>query len=81
MKNQKPADYSDAELLINEKRMKAITLVFAGVLLVSLITIIITIFTKGFTAVVTTPIVLLPLLVIYSKIWKDLKEEKKLRNL
>jgi ABC-type phosphate transport system permease subunit len=55
MKNQNPADYSDAELLVNEKRMKTFTFVFAGVLIILFITTIITLFIKGFTSFTLPP--------------------------
>jgi len=75
------ADLSDSELLNNEKKIKALTLVFAGLLIVLFFAIIYLTARKGFSVLIVTPIALLPLLIVLLNNWNDLKKEIKVRNL
>ncbi len=74
-------DLSNEELLTNEKKMKAITLVFAVLLIFLFSSIILLTVKKGFSVLIVTPIALFPLLIIMLNNWNDLKKEIKLRNL
>lgn len=81
MKNKKPAEMSNDELIKNEKKLKALTLVFAGILIVSFVTILILRMRKDFSPVIATPIALFPLLIVLINNWNELKKEIKSRNL
>jgi hypothetical protein len=74
MENKKITELSNEDLLNTEKKTKALTSVFAGVLLVLFgITTYMT-FTKGFTALGAVPIALLPILIVNIKNLKAMKE-------
>ncbi|OKS88242.1 hypothetical protein [Mucilaginibacter polytrichastri] len=75
------SDLSNEELLKNEKKIKAITLVFAGLLLVLFFALLLLSVKKGISVLIVTPIALLPLLIVLLNNWNDLKKEIKLRNI
>lgn len=81
MADNKLAEISNEDLIKNEKKVKGLTLVFAGVLIVLFTVNILTSLKKGFSAVTIIPIALLPILIININSWKELKKEIKRRNL
>jgi hypothetical protein len=81
MKNKALTEISNEELLKNEKKMKALTAVFAGVLIILFATTILVTLKRGFSALVVTPIALLLLFSVTFNSWNELKKEIKSRNL
>lgn len=81
IKNNKLADQTNEQLIQNEKKVKVITLLFlGGLLLLFLITIYLT-YRNGFTALSVLPITLMPVLIASISNWNALKKEIKSRNL
>lgn len=81
MKPNKFAAVSNEALVKNEKKVKALTLVFGGVLLLLFITTLVLTVKKGFTPLIVTPIALLPLLIVSLNNWNDMKKEIRSRNI
>lgn len=81
MENNKYAAVSNEELIQNEKKAKALTIIFAVTLVCLFVTIILLTLKKGFSALIATPIALLPLLFVSLSRWKELKKEMKARNI
>jgi len=81
IKNKKLADQTNEQLIQNEKKVKVITLLFlGGLLLLFFITIYLT-YRNGFTALSVLPITLMPVLIASISNWNALKKEIKSRNL
>lgn len=81
MRNKLVNEYTDEELIGNEKKLKILTVMLgASVVLLFFATIIMMII-KGFTPLMIIPICLLPLLIINIINWNGLKKEKIRRNL
>jgi hypothetical protein len=74
MKNNKLNELSNEELLKQEKSLKVITYMLAGMLLVLFITNIILTFKKGFSALFAVPIALLPIVIINLNTLKEIKK-------
>lgn len=81
MENKKISGLSNEELIKSEKKVKTITLLLAGALLVLFLANIFLTFKKGFTAMSVIPIALLPILILNINNWNALKKEIKSRNL
>ncbi|MDH6252802.1 1,4-dihydroxy-2-naphthoate octaprenyltransferase [Chryseobacterium sp. H1D6B] len=81
MKNEKLAELTDEQLIKSEKQIKGLILVFTGVLIVLLVSIIFLTSKKGFSALTAVPMALIPILVINLNNWNELRKEKKARNL
>lgn len=81
MKPNKFAAVSNEALVKNEKKVKALTLVFGGVLLLLFVTTLVLTVKKGFTPLIVTPIALLPLLIVSLNNWNDMKKEIRSRNI
>jgi 1,4-dihydroxy-2-naphthoate octaprenyltransferase len=81
MKNEKLAELTDEQLIKSEKQIKGLVLVFAGVLIVLLVSIIFLASKKGFSGLTAVPLALIPILVINLNNWNELRKEKKARNL
>ncbi|WP_316804442.1 redox-active disulfide protein 2 [Pedobacter nototheniae] len=81
MINDKIAEISNEELIKTERKIKGLTLVFTGVLIVLFTVNILLTVKKGFSAIIVIPIALLPILVININSWSKLKKEIKRRNL
>lgn len=81
MKNKKLTEISNEELIKTEKKIKALTAVFAGVLIVLFATALFLIIKKGTVAIIATPVALLLLFIVSLSNWKELKKEIKARNL
>lgn len=81
MDQPKLSGISDEALLKNEKKAKALILIFAVTLILLFITTALLTIKKGFTPLIATPIALLPILILLLKNRNDLKKEIKARNL
>ncbi len=81
MNNPKFTPVTDEALLKNEKKAKALILVFAVTLAILFITTALLTIKKGFTPLIATPVALLPILILLFKNRNDLKKEIKARNL
>jgi hypothetical protein len=81
MENKKLTELSNEELLKSEKKMKGIVPAFGGILLISFAATFFLIFQKGFSALIVTPIALLPVFVITLNNWKAMKKEIKARGI
>lgn len=79
--NKKPADMTNEELIKHEKITKTSAITFMGVLIVSFVVIVSLMIKKGFTALIVTPIALLPILILLLNNWNETKKEIKSRNL
>jgi len=82
MKETKPiTEYSDEEIISNEKKVKVLTIMLmVAILLLFLSTMFLT-FKKGFSALTVVPIALLPILIMNINNWNKLKKEKVNRNI
>ena len=81
MKKNPITEYTDEELISNEKKIKGITVMLASVtLLLFLVNIFLT-FKRGFSALNVIPIALLPILILNINNWNQLKKERTNRNL
>lgn len=81
MKNNSIAEYTNEELIRNEKKIKGICIILSiMIVLLFLINIYLT-FKRGFNALNVIPIALLPILIINMNNWNQLKKEKKNRFL
>ncbi|SEV96417.1 hypothetical protein SAMN05421841_0395 [Chryseobacterium wanjuense] len=75
------SEYTDEELINNEKKIKILTIMLmTAIVLLFLSTMFLT-FKKGFSALTVIPIALLPILIININNWNKLKKEKADRNL
>ena len=81
MKGKKITEFNNTELLREEQKMKALILVFVGVLIVLFVVTILSSLKKGFGALNAVPVALLPLLFVLINNWNALKKEVKSRNL
>lgn len=81
MKPNKFAAVSNEVLIKNEKKVKALTLVFGGVLLILFATTLALTIKKGFTPLIVTPIALLPLLIVSLNNWNEMKKEIRSRSI
>lgn len=81
MRNKLITEYTDEELINNEKKLKVLTVILgASTMLLFFATIILTV-SKGFTPILIVPICILPLLIISIINWKGFEKEIKRRNL
>ncbi|GEN71291.1 redox-active disulfide protein 2 [Chryseobacterium lathyri] len=81
MKNKALTEYTNEELVSNEKKIKAITIMLGiAILLLFLSNIVIT-FKRGFSALNVIPLALLPILILNINNWNQLKKEKANRKL
>ncbi|KXH85369.1 hypothetical protein [Chryseobacterium kwangjuense] len=81
MKNKLITEYTDEELVSNEKKLRILTIMLGtSMILLFFVTFILTL-KKGFTPIITLPICLFPLLIINIINWKKFKKEKERRNL
>lgn len=81
MKNKALTEYTNEELVSNEKKFKAITIMLGiAILLLFLSNIVIT-FKRGFSALNVIPLALLPILIVNINNWNQLKKEKANRKL
>ncbi|REC79444.1 redox-active disulfide protein 2 [Chryseobacterium elymi] len=81
MKNKALTEYTNKELVSNEKKIKAITIMLGiAILLLFLSNIVIT-FKRGFSALNVIPLALLPILILNINNWNQLKKEKANRKL
>ncbi|SFN10327.1 hypothetical protein SAMN05421594_1033 [Chryseobacterium oleae] len=81
MRNKLITEYTDEELINNEKKLKILTVILgASIILLFSATIVLTVI-KGFTAIMIVPICILPLLIINIINWRGFKKEKERRNL
>lgn len=81
MKNKPLIEYTDEELISNEKKIKTITIMLATALLILFISNIVLTFKRGFSALNVIPIALLPILILNINNWNQLKKEKANRKL
>lgn len=81
MKNKPIVEFSNEELISNEKKLKAVTtLLMVSIPLLFLSTVFLT-FKEGFSPLTVIPLALIPILVLNVNKWNQLKKEKTNRNL
>lgn len=81
MKDKKPTELSNEELIKEEKKINAVTIAFASILIISFAAILFLTIKKGFSALIVVPLGLFPLLIVCINKMKELKKEIKSRNL
>lgn len=81
MTKKKITEMNNEELIKNEKIAKTAAFTFMGILIISFVVIVSLMFNKGFTALIVTPIALLPILILLLNNWNETKKEIKSRNL
>lgn len=81
MKNKLITEYTDEELMNNEKKLKIMTILMICLLVMLFAVLLILTVKKGFSPLLIVPIALFPLLVINFVNLNNLKKEKKRRNL
>lgn len=81
MKNNSIAEYTNEELIRNEKKMKGFCIILSIMIILLLLINIYLTFKRGFNALNVIPIALLPILIINMNNWNQLKKEKKNRYL
>lgn len=81
MKNKLITEYTDEELISNEKKIKGMIITMTFLLVVLLTVLIILTIKKGFSPLLIIPFSLFPLLIINFVNLNNLKKEKKRRNL
>lgn len=81
MSTKKYTQMSDEELLKNQKSIKTITALLAGMLLFLFAINIFLAFKKGFGALNAVPIALLPIVIINVNTMKEIKKELNSRNI
>jgi len=75
------SEYTDEELINNEKKIKVLTIMLMVVIILLFLSTMFLTFKKGFSALTVIPIALLPILIININNWNKLKKEKADRNL
>lgn len=81
MRNKLITEYTDEELLSNEKKLKILTVMLGASMVLLFFATFILMIKKGFTPLMILPICLLPLLIINIINWNGLKKEKLRRKL
>lgn len=81
MKNKQLTEYTDEELISNEKKIKVLTIMLASSMIVLFCTFIVLVIKKGFNPIMIIPIGLLPLLIVNIMNLKNIKKEKERRGL
>ena len=81
MKNKQLTEYTDEELISNEKKIKVLTIMLASSMIVLFFTFIVLAIKKGFNPIMIIPIGLLPLLIVNIMNLKNIKKEKERRGL
>ncbi|MDW9379485.1 redox-active disulfide protein 2 [Chryseobacterium sp. JV558] len=81
MKNKSISEYTNEELISNEKKIKIITIMLGIAILLLFMSNIVLTFKRGFSAMSVIPIALVPILILNINNWNQLKKEKANRNL
>lgn len=81
MRNKLITEYTDKELIQNEKKMKILTVMLGASMILLLFACIVLMLYKGFTPIMIIPICIFPLLVVNIINWQNLKKEIGRRNL
>ncbi|MFS4428461.1 redox-active disulfide protein 2 [Chryseobacterium sp. GVT01B] len=81
MKNKSISEYTNEELISNEKKIKIITIMLGIAILLLFLSNIVLTFKRGFSAMSVIPIALVPILILNINNWNQLKKEKANRNL
>jgi len=81
MKNKSISEYTNEELISNEKKIKIITIMLGIAILLLFLSNIVLTFKRGFNAMSVIPIALVPILILNINNWNQLKKEKANRNL
>ncbi|MDV7697191.1 redox-active disulfide protein 2 [Chryseobacterium soli] len=81
MKNKLITDYTDEELIKNEKTLKVMTIMLMCTLVLLFCALLFLTIEKGFSPLLIAPVCLFPLLLINFINWNNLKKEKARRNL
>jgi len=81
MKNKSISEYTNEELIGNEKKIKIITIMLGIAILLLFLSNIVLTFKRGFSAMSVIPIALVPILILNINNWNQLKKEKANRNL
>lgn len=80
MRNKLISEYTDEELIRNEKKLKILTIMLGASMVLLFFASMVLMLTKGFNPIMTIPICLLPLLIVNIINWQNLKKEKQRRN-
>lgn len=75
------SEYTDEELINNEKKIKILTIMLMVAIIILFLSTIFLTFKKGFSALSVIPIALLPILIMNINNWNKLKKEKVNRDL
>lgn len=81
MKNKSISEYTNEELISNEKKIKIITIMLGIAILLLFLSNIVLTFKRGFSTMSVIPIALVPILILNINNWNQLKKEKANRNL
>jgi hypothetical protein len=81
MKNKPITEYTNEELINNEKKSKAVSVLLMVSIPILFLSNMLLIFKNGFSALTVIPIALLPILILNINKWNQLKKEKTNRNL
>ncbi|KFF17180.1 hypothetical protein [Chryseobacterium sp. JM1] len=81
MRNKLITEYTDEELINNEKKLKILTVILGASIILLFSATIVLALSKGFTPLMIFPICLLPLLIVSIINWKGFEKEIKRRNL
>lgn len=81
MKNKSISEYTNEELISNEKKIKIITIMLGIAILLLFLSNIVLTFKRGFSAMSVIPIAVVPILILNINNWNQLKKEKANRNL
>lgn len=81
MRNKLITEYTDEELINNEKKLRILTVMLGASMVLLFFATIVLMLRKGFTPLMIVPICLLPLLIISIINWKGFEKEIKRRNL
>ena len=82
MKNKKPAELTNEELIKNEKTTKTAAILLACMLFILLIAATFAIFKqRKLVSLIAVPLGLMPIVIVLLNNWKELKKEIDARNL
>ncbi|GEN72250.1 MULTISPECIES: redox-active disulfide protein 2 [Chryseobacterium] len=81
MRSKPISEYTDEELISNEKKLKILTVMLGVSITLLFLASMALMLKKGFSPIMIIPICLFPLVVVNIINWQNLKKEKQRRNL